>query len=60
MKFTDKNNISSIPSSEADKLVQDMITHAMSQKPMTDAERKADNDLKQAMGFGNNTTNPYA
>lgn len=60
MKFIDKSNVSSIPASEADKLVQDMITHAMNQKPMTDAERKADNDLKQAMGFGNNNTNPYA
>lgn len=60
MKFIDKSNVSSIPASEADKLVQDMITHAMNQKPMTDAERKTDDDLKRAMGFGNNNTNPYA
>lgn len=60
MKFIYKNNVSSIPEPEAAKLVQDMIIHAMNQKPMTDAERKADNDLKQAMGFDNNNTNPYA
>lgn len=60
MKFIDKSNVSSIPASEADKLVQDMITHAMNQKPMTDAERKTDDDLKRAMDFGNNNTNPYA
>lgn len=60
MKFIGKDNVSSIPASEANKLVQDMIIHAMNQKPMTDAKRKADNDLKQAMGFGNNNTNPYA
>lgn len=60
MKFISKDNVGSIPASKANNLVQDMITHAMNQKPMTDAERKADNDLKQAMGFGNSNTNPYA
>ncbi|MCR5397191.1 MAG: hypothetical protein K6E64_06935 [Lachnospiraceae bacterium] len=58
-KFVDKNNISNIPKSEAKKVVRGMVQHAMTSKPMTDAERKADDALKEAMGFGHHSLNPY-